>query len=42
MKMKIKVPSKKPRNPLVVPALKRKAGKHKCKKKEQKNNPESC
>lgn len=40
--MKIKLKVKKPRNPLVVPALKRKAGKHKCKKKGQKNNLESC
>lgn len=30
---KIKVPIKKPRNPLVAPAMKRKAGKHNCKKR---------
>lgn len=35
----IKVPVKKPRNPLVAPSTKRKAGKHIDKKKKEKYNP---
>lgn len=33
----IRIPTTKPRNPMVVPAVKRKAGKHKDKKREDKN-----
>ncbi len=36
---KISIPVKKPRNPMVVPCSNRKAGKHKDKKRESKNNP---
>ena len=36
-KNKICVPKTKPKNPLVVPAIKRKAGKHKDKRKVQKH-----
>lgn len=38
-KKSLKLPNLKPRNPLIVPAIKRKAGKHLDKKKEQKNDP---
>lgn len=37
--MKINLPVKKPRNPLVVPAVKRKAGKHRNRKKDQQSKP---
>lgn len=36
---RIKVPVKKPRNPFVVPAGKKKAGRHIDKKKKEKYNP---
>lgn len=34
---KVIIPKSTPRNPLVVPAIKRKAGKHKDKKRKDKN-----
>ena len=33
------IPVKKPRNPFVVPSTTRKAGKHRDKKREEKNSP---
>lgn len=38
---KIKLPTSKPRNPMVPHTMKRKAGKHKDKKRESKNNGDS-
>lgn len=35
----ITIPIKKPRNPMVVPSTKRKAGKHVDKRKKEKYNP---
>ena len=35
--MTLKIPKSKPRNPMAIPAAKRKAGKHKDKKREDKN-----
>ncbi len=35
----LKIPNKKPRNPIIPLVIKRKAGKHRDKKKEQKSNP---
>lgn len=37
--MKVIIPTKKPRNPLVPASITRKAGKHRDKKRETKNKP---